>query len=54
MATRIMEELPISEPTEIQDWVERFQQYSVIHEAILTADSEAAINSRKVALYTVK
>ena len=50
MATSEMEELPVNEPSEIANWVERFEQYAEIHDAILSAKDAAAVNARKVAL----
>ena len=49
MATRI-EELPVGKPSDIEDWVERFTQYAIIHDAVTSATTPEEVNLRKVAL----
>ena len=49
MATRI-EELPVGKPSDIEDWVERFTQYAIIHDAVTSATTAEEVNLRKVAL----
>ena len=51
MATRnIIEELPVSDPTAIEEWLERFEQYAAIHDVIVAATTDDIRATRKVAL----
>ena len=55
MATRMlgmqMDELPTQDPTMINDWIERFGQMALIHEAVRSAEAGAPKNTAKVALF---
>jgi hypothetical protein len=53
MATRhgnIIEELPINSPGHVREWLERFDQAVLIHDAVLSANTDPERNARKVAL----
>ena len=52
MATRILrEDLPVNEPTEIEEWFERFGQGSSIHDAVISATNDAIRAARVRALF---
>ena len=52
MATRILrQDLPVSEPTEIEEWFERFGQGSSIHDAVISATNDAIRAARVRALF---
>ena len=51
MATRLIEELPTSEPALVIDWIERFEQSVLVHDAYLRATDADQRNIRKVALF---
>ena len=53
MATRILgiEELPTQEPANIGDWLERFGQMALIHEAVRSATAGEPKELAKVALF---
>ena len=55
MATRILpDDLPVNEPTQIEEWFERFGQGSTIHDAVLTAtDANRAARVRALFLTNI-
>ena len=52
MATRILpDDLPIDDPSKIEEWFERFDQGCIVHEAVLKATTPEAVATAKRALF---
>ena len=54
MATRIMDELPCDDPNSVTEWLERFDQWGAIHEAVISAnDQERPVRMRALFLASI-